>query len=111
MISENFQETTKAEDRLVINKGEKTSTLYIFTTVLVASIGGFLFGFDLVVIAGALPLLEQYFHLSSAMKGFAVSTANLGALAGPLVGLWFTERLGRKKTMMLAALFFMVSTI
>jgi sugar porter (SP) family MFS transporter len=86
-------------------------TLYIYTIVLVASIGGFLFGFDLVVIAGALPFLEQYFHLSPAMKGFAVSSAILGAVTGPLFGLWFTERIGRRKTMMLAAFFFMVSTI
>ena len=90
---------------------KKISKIYIYCTVLVASIGGFLFGFDLVVIAGALPFLEEHFNLSPVMKGFAVSTANLGALAGPLVGLWFTERLGRRKTMMIAGLFFMVSTI
>jgi SP family arabinose:H+ symporter-like MFS transporter len=85
--------------------------IYIYTIVLVASIGGFLFGFDLVVIAGALPFLEQYFHLSATMKGFAVSSAILGAVTGPLVGMWFTEKIGRRKTMMLAAAFFMVSTV
>jgi len=90
---------------------KKKSGLYIYPIVLVASIGGFLFGFDLVVIAGALPFLERDFHLSAAMKGFAVSSAILGAVSGPLVGMWFTEKLGRRKTMMLAALFFMVSTI
>lgn len=88
-----------------------TSKSYIYTIVLVASIGGFLFGFDLVVIAGALPYLQEDFHLSAAMKGFAVSSAILGALSGPLIGLWFTEKIGRRKTMMLAALFFMVSTV
>jgi SP family arabinose:H+ symporter-like MFS transporter len=73
--------------------------------------GVFLFGFDLVVIAGALPFLEEYFKLSAAMKGFVVSSATLGAVTGPLFGLWFNERLGRRKTMMLAALLFMISTI
>ena len=34
------------------------------------------------------------------MKGFAVSSAILGAVTGPLFGLLFTERLGRRKTMM-----------
>jgi len=43
------------------------------------------------------------------MKGFAVSSAILGAIAGPLFGLWFTERLGRRKTMMAAAVCFMIS--
>ena len=89
----------------------KISSLYIFKITLVASVGGFLFGYDLVVIAGALPYLEQYFHLSPAMKGFAVSSAILGSIAGPLFGLWFTERLGRRKTMMIAAGCFMISAI
>lgn len=90
---------------------EKSKKIYIYSIVLVASIGGFLFGFDLVVIAGALPFLEEHFKLTPALKGFAVSSANLGALAGPVIGLWFTEKLGRRKTMMIAAIFFMVSTI
>lgn len=84
---------------------------YIYSIVLVASIGGFLFGFDLVVIAGALPFLEIDFALTPALKGFAVSSAILGSLTGPLIGLWFTEQIGRKKTMMLSAAFFMISTI
>ncbi len=92
-------------------EGTEAAKFYIYPVVLVAAIGGFLFGYDLVVIAGALPFLEQHFHLSATMKGFAVSSAILGAIAGPLLGLWFTERLGRRKTMMLAAACFMVSTV
>lgn len=84
---------------------------YIFGVTLVASVGGFLFGFDLVIIAGALPFLEAEFHLSPAMKGAAVSSAILGSIIGPLFGLWFADRLGRRKTMMIAAFFFLVSTI
>ena len=88
--------------------GRKT---YIYGIVLVASIGGFLFGYDLVVISGALSFLNDYFKLSPAMKGFAVSSAVLGAITGPLFGLTFADRLGRRKTMMIAAFCFMVSTI
>ena len=84
---------------------------YIYKIALVASIGGFLFGYDLVIISGALPFLEQSFSLTPAMKGFAVSSAILGAISGPLVGLWCADRLGRRKTMMLASFFFMVSAI
>ena len=90
---------------------QKTNSIYIYRIALVASMGGFLFGFDLVVIAGALPFLEAHFHLSPAMKGFAVSSAILGAITGPLFGLWFADRLGRRKTMMIAAICFMISTI
>lgn len=84
---------------------------YIFGVTLVASVGGFLFGFDLVIIAGALPFLSSDFQLTPALKGFAVSSAILGAIAGPLSGMWFTDKIGRKKTMMIAAVLFMISTI
>lgn len=90
---------------------QRANGLYVFKITLVASVGGFLFGYDLVVIAGALPFMVDYFHLSPAMQGFAVSSAILGAIVGPLCGLWFTERLGRRKTMMIAAICFMVSAI
>ncbi|ODS85234.1 MAG: hypothetical protein ABS46_02150 [Cytophagaceae bacterium SCN 52-12] len=89
---------------------DQGNKVYTYLIVLIASIGGFMFGFDLVIIAGALPFLEKDFGLSPALKGFAVSSAILGSVSGPLFGMWFTERLGRRKTMMLAALFFMVST-
>lgn len=85
--------------------------LYVFKIALVASMGGFLFGYDLVVIAGALPFLEAYFHLTPALKGFAVSSAILGAITGPLIGLWVADNLGRRRTMMLAAICFMISTL
>jgi len=93
------------------NREERRSKIFIYLIVLIASIGGFMFGFDLVIIAGALPYLEVDFQLTPALKGFAVSSAILGSVSGPLFGMWFTERLGRRKTMMLAALFFMISTI
>lgn len=89
----------------------KTNKLYIYKIALVASIGGFLFGYDLVIISGALPFLELSFTLSPAMKGFAVSSAILGSITGPLIGLWLADRLGRRKTMMLAAIFFMISAV
>lgn len=90
---------------------EKEGRFYVYMIALVASMGGFLFGYDLVVIAGALPFLVEYFHLTPAMKGFAVSSAILGAITGPLIGLWVADNLGRRRTMMLAATCFMISTI
>ena len=89
---------------------QKTNSLYIFKITLVASAGGFLFGFDFVIISGALSFLNDYFQLSASMKGLAVSSAVFGAILGPLSGLWFADKLGRKKTMMIAACFFLIST-
>jgi sugar porter (SP) family MFS transporter len=90
---------------------QKINIVYIIKIAFVASIGGFLFGYDLVVIAGALPYLEEHFRLSASMKGFAVSSAILGSIAGPLLGFWFTEKIGRRKTMMIAAVLFMISAV
>jgi sugar porter (SP) family MFS transporter len=96
---------------MLVNHSPKRSSSYIFKITLVASVGGFLFGYDLVIIAGALPYLSEHFQLSPAMKGFAVSSAILGCIAGPLFGFWFTERLGRRKTMMIAGFCFMISAV
>lgn len=89
----------------------KPNNFHLYKIVLIASVGGFLFGFDLVIIAGALPYLEHYFHLSPAIKGFAVSSAIFGSITGPLFGLWFADKLGRRKTMMISAMCFMISAI
>ena len=102
---------TLRQFEMELQNSSKKRNRYIFGVTLVASVGGFLFGFDLVIIAGALPFLETDFQLTPALKGFAVSSAILGAIAGPLFGLWFTDRIGRKKTMMVAAVFFMISTV
>ncbi len=90
---------------------QKVSNFYIYKIVLVASMGGFLFGYDGTIIAGALSFLVDHFQLSPSMKGFAVSSMLLGAILGPLVGLLLSEKLGRRKTMMIAGICFMISAI
>lgn len=89
----------------------KVNIFYVIRVALVASVGGFLFGFDLVIISGALPFLTAEFQLSDALKGLAVSSAILGCMAGPLGGLWFADRWGRKKTMMFSGILFAVSAV
>jgi sugar porter (SP) family MFS transporter len=84
---------------------------YVAGVAFVASAGGFLFGYDLVIISGALPFLSREFALSPALAGWATSSAILGAIIGPLLGLWFAEAIGRRRTMMLSALAFLLSTI
>ena len=92
--------------------GKRTYNLrYVAGVAFVASAGGFLFGYDLVIIAGALPFLKRDFVLSPAMAGWATSSAILGAIIGPLLGLWFADAIGRRRTMMLSAIAFLASTI
>jgi MFS family permease len=69
------------------------------------SLGGLLFGNDWVVIGGAKPLYELYYHLDlPSQQGWAMSCALAGCLMGSLLAGWMTERLGRKRPLVLAAI-------
>lgn len=84
---------------------------YAGGVAFVASAGGFLFGYDLALIAGALPYLKREFALSPAMEGFLASSGVLGAAIGPLLGLMFADLIGRRRTMMLSAIAFLATTV
>jgi SP family xylose:H+ symportor-like MFS transporter len=85
---------------------------YIWMIAFVAAMGGLLFGYDWVVIGGAKPFYGIYFHLSSAAQvGWANSCALVGCFAGSLLAGRMSDRLGRKKVLMLAALLFAVSSV
>ncbi|MFC7431501.1 MULTISPECIES: sugar porter family MFS transporter [unclassified Agrococcus] len=78
---------------------------------IAAALGGFLFGFDTAVINGAVDALAGEFELSAAVKGFAVSSALLGCVAGAWFAGQIANRFGRIPVMMVAALLFLVSSI
>jgi SP family arabinose:H+ symporter-like MFS transporter len=86
-------------------------TGYVFRLALVAALGGFLFGYDISIISGALIFLEQEFHLTDFQKGFAVSSAAIGCIVGPLVSVAISDWLGRKKTLVVAALLLGASAV
>ena len=78
---------------------------------VVAAIGGFLFGFDSGVISGAEKAIQNEFALSSFWHGLIVS----GALVGTLIGVFAagapSDRWGRKKTLWLMGVLFLVSAL
>ena len=74
---------------------------------LVAALGGFLFGFDTIVINGAEQDIQQLWSLSGAMHGWVVSSALWGTVVGAPGGGWVADRFGRKPTLcMVGALYF-----
>ena len=84
----------------------KTKTnLYLFLIALISAMGGFLFGYDWVVIGGAKPFYEQYFQIadSPALQGWAMSSALIGCLAGALSAGKLADKLGRKPILIVAA--------
>ena len=81
--------------------------LYTF----VAALGGLLFGFDTAVINGAMPFFTQYFDLTGAMQGWAVSSALVGCVIGAIAIGRPGDVFGRRLMLKLMALFFLVSAI
>jgi len=80
---------------------------YIWATTLVSAMGGLLFGYDWVVIGGAKPFYEKFFGLTTPSQvGWAMSSALVGCLVGSLVSGGLSDRFGRKKLLILAALLF-----
>lgn len=63
---------------------------------LITALGGLLFGYDIAVISGAIPYLENYFTLDSSGKGFIVSSALIGCIAGVVFAGRISDRIGRK---------------
>jgi len=91
---------------------EKTSVLYVALVCIVAALGGLLFGYDTGVIAGAIGFLEEHFELDPSFeKGWTAASALIGCTIGVSVAGLLSDRLGRKKTLIVAAILFLVSAI
>lgn len=94
------------------NTPEHLNRPFIWAISLVAAMGGLLFGYDWVVIGGAKPFFEPYFHLDSdELKGWANSCALIGCLFGSLFSGRMSDALGRKSLLIVAALLFAVSSL
>lgn len=84
---------------------------YVVVIAGIAAIGGFLFGFDSGVINGAVGAIEEAFNSDSVGTGFNVASMLLGCAFGALVAGSIADRIGRKPSMVLAAVLFLVSAI
>jgi sugar porter (SP) family MFS transporter len=89
-----------------------TPSFYVWLVALAGALGGLLFGYDWVVIGGAKPFYEVYFHLNSpSLVGWAMSCALIGCLIGALSSGTLSKRFGRKRLLILAAFVFIVSSL
>jgi len=87
----------------------KENVGYVFFLAIVAAFGGFLFGYDTAVISGTISKVGDLFHLSSIQQGWLGSSAIIGSIAGALCAGFISDYMGRKKTMIIAAVLFIVS--
>ncbi len=85
---------------------------YVWLISVVAAMGGLLFGWDWVVIGGAKPFFQRYFQLTSeAQIGWANSCALVGCLFGALIAGALSDKFGRKRLLITAALLFAVTSL
>jgi SP family arabinose:H+ symporter-like MFS transporter len=77
----------------------------------VSTLGGFLFGYDNIVISGAIGYLSQLFHLDAAGTGWAAGCALVGCIVGCAAAGTVADFLGKKKGLALCALCFALSSV
>jgi SP family arabinose:H+ symporter-like MFS transporter len=95
-------------DTTAPNHGDRT---FVFLVSLVAATGGFLFGYDLAVVSGAIIFLQKQFALSPVQVGFAIGSAQIGCIFAPFAAGPLSDRWGRKQTLFLAALLFGIAAV
>ena len=90
---------------------------YLFSIVLIAIIGGLLFGYDTAVVSGAEQALGRFFegasdfNYNNLMHGFTASSALIGCVIGGAISGFLASRLGRKKSLLVAGALFFVSAV
>ena len=96
---------------------QQGSVAYLISIVLVAVIGGLLFGYDTAVISGAEKGLQAFFEnakdfaYTNAMHGFTTSSALIGCVIGALVSGRLAISFGRKRTLFIAGILFLLSAL
>lgn len=98
---------------------------YVVLLTLIATLGGLLFGYDTAVINGAVDSLKAYFidprftnlanpaqaNAANSLLGFVVSSALIGCILGGLIGGWVSTKIGRRRGLIIAAVFFLISAL
>jgi MFS transporter, SP family, arabinose:H+ symporter len=87
------------------------SNRYLYFICAVATLGGLMFGFDIAIISGAVPYIQPYFGWNELQLGWGVSSLLMGAIIGAFGSGVLTDKFGRKKVLIIVALFFAVSCL
>lgn len=96
---------------------QQGSKVYLFSIVLVAVLGGLLFGYDTAVISGAEKGLQAFFLgagdfvYTDSWHGFTCASALIGCVIGSALSGWMASSLGRKRSLFVAGLLFFASAL
>ena len=100
-----------------MNQNQQGSKSYLFSIVLVAVLGGLLFGYDTAVISGAEKGLQAFFkdaqdfQYTDGWHGFTSASALIGCIIGSAISGLLATNLGRKKSLIVAGLLFFISAL
>ena len=98
-----------------MEQNQKGSKAYLISIVMVAVLGGLLFGYDTAVISGAEKGLQAFFkgandfEYSDFMHGFTSSSALIGCIIGSSLSGLFASNFGRKRSLIFAGICFFLS--
>ncbi|GAE86240.1 sugar porter family MFS transporter [Bacteroides reticulotermitis] len=84
---------------------------YLIFLSVVAALGGFLFGYDTAVISGTIAQVTHLFQLDTLQQGWYVGCALVGSIVGVLFAGILSDKLGRRLTMLIAAVLFSTSAL
>ena len=100
-----------------MNKQDTGSRGYLISIVMVAVLGGLLFGYDTAVISGAEKGLQAFFkeahdfNYTDGWHGFTSASALIGCIIGSALSGFLATNLGRKKSLIIAGLLFFISAL
>ncbi|MBO6217822.1 MAG: D-xylose transporter XylE, partial [Prevotella sp.] len=100
-----------------MNQNQSGSKVYLISIVMVAVLGGLLFGYDTAVISGAEKGLQAFFMnsddfvYSDGWHGFTSASALIGCIIGSALSGMLATRLGRKKSLIIAGMLFFISAL
>jgi SP family arabinose:H+ symporter-like MFS transporter len=84
---------------------------YMLLVSLVAALGGMMFGFDIAIISGAAPFVQEHFQLNELQLGWGVSSLLAGCMLGAMFAGRLADALGRKRTLVSIALVFAFTSV
>src|SRR5271156_225967 len=90
---------------------QATSTGFVILAAIFAAVGGLLFGYDTAAISGAVIFIKQQFSLSTFPEELVVSMVLVGAATAALVGGHLSDRLGRRVTLILTSIIFVMGAL
>ncbi len=89
----------------------KRTAWYVLAVTLVAALGGLIFGFDTAIVAGATRYMKEQFGLDALQEGWAVGVVLIGCMFGAGLAGPASDRIGRRRLMLAAAVLFLVSAV